>query len=272
MPQECPRSCLRSLNPLNLKPGLEYAELLLRFSTVPYAVYRVMRGGRCTMTCTVVTGCIRRGLDATVFDGILSVVGVEARRLSECASNALKNNVKPNCGVPEVDGAILDALRSRSSGAVERVGCLISSTFIDRLLREASGKYTVIKNIDPCGHGSIILLSGQGIHDLPQSKLSIVKLLSQLIPEYIQVEEGWSDYARLAYLIAKAPKELLPHIASLAGRALNVNGYPVDRLEAYITTEALLSRELGFIALIDFEGDMPFVVKFPKSPFKPDED
>jgi len=223
------------------------------------------------MACTVVARCLGRGLDTTVFEGIMNVVGAEARRLSECASNALRNNVKPNCGVPEVDGAILDALRlSRSSGAVERVGCLISSTFIDRLLREASGKYTVIKSLDPCGHGSIILLSGQGIHDLPQSKLGIARLLSQLIPEYIQITEGWSDYAHLAYLIAKAPKELLPHITALAGWALNVNEYPEDRLEAYITVEALLSSELGYIALIDFEGEEPFVVKFPKAPFNPD--
>jgi hypothetical protein len=35
--------------------------------------------------------------------------------------------------------------------------------------------------------------------------------------------------------------------------------------------EALLSKELGHMAVIDFEGDAPFIVKFPRAPFKPDE-
>jgi hypothetical protein len=67
------------------------------------------------------------------------------------------------------------------------------------------------------------------------------------------------------------PRELLPHVASLAGRVLGVDDVSSDRIRAYITIEAMLSRELGYIAVIDFEGDAPFIVKFPKSPFKPDE-
>jgi len=260
--------CLRSLNPVSLRPGVDYALFLLRPSGVPYAVFRVMRDG----CCTVVGRCsIGGGLDVAAFEGVVRGLGVEARRLIECASNALKSNVKPNCGVPEVDEAVKEAqaVGVRNRGAVERVDCLISSIFVDSLLREASSQYTVIKSLDPCGLGTLILLPpGNGIHELPQSKLGIARLLSQLLPDYIQVVEGWGDYTRLAYLIQKAPRELLTHITALAGRVLGVE-LPGNRLEALIAIEALLSRMLGVVAVIDIEGEEPFIVKYPKAPFNP---
>ena len=268
MPQG--RACLRSLNPLNLKPGLEYAELLLRFSKAPYAVSRIDYHAS---GCDGFLGLARcpSSLDATFFDAVARRLIVEARGLMECASNATRSGIKPNCGVPEVDDAIREAQANpRNKQALEKINCLILSNITGRLLSEASGRYTILKSINPCGLGSIILLPGSGIHELPQSKLGIARLLGKLLPDYIQIAEGWSDYTRLAYLITKVPKELLPHVTALAGRVLSVDDIPSDRLEAYITIEALLSRELGFIALIDFEGEEPFVVKFPKAPFKPD--
>jgi hypothetical protein len=267
MPQG--RACLRSLNPLNLKPGLEYTELLARLSRAPYSVIRIEDDGH---GIAIASNTCSSSLDLSAFEGIAKSHDGFFNELGDCITRALRNGTKPNCGIPEIDNAILEALRlSRNREALERVKCLHANAYITRILNDASRHYAIIRSLNPCGVGSLILLSGQGIHDLPQSKLGIARLLSQLLPGFIQVEEGWNEYTRLAYLIAKAPKELLPHVASLAGRALSVNGYPEDRIEAYITTEALLSRELGYIAVIDFEGEEPFVVKFPKAPFKPDE-
>jgi hypothetical protein len=266
MPQG--RACLRSLNPLNLKPGLEYTELLARLSRAPYSVIRIEDDGH---GIAIASNTCNSSLDLNTFETVSKSHDGFFKELGECITRALKNGTKPNCGAPEIDEAVLEALRlSRDRQALERVKCLHANAYITRILNDASRHYAIIKNLNPCGVGSLILLSGQGIHDLPQSKLGIARLLSQLLPDYITVEEGWSDYTRLAYLVAKVPKELLPHVTALAGRVLGVDDVPSDRLRAYITVEAMLSRELGFIALIDFEGDMPFVVKFPKSPFKPD--
>jgi hypothetical protein len=261
------RACLRSLNPLNLKPGLEYTELLLRLSRAPYSRINIEDDGH---GIAIASAC-NSSLDLNAFEGIARSHDDFFNGLGECIARALKNGTKPNCGIPEVDSAVLEAQGNPRNGALlERVKCLHSNAYITRILNDASRQYAIIRGINPCGFGNLILLPGSGIYDLPQSKLGIARLLSQLLPDYITVEEGWNEYTRLAYLIAKAPKELLPHIASLAGRALGVGEFPEDRIEAYITTEALLSRELGFIAFIDFEGDSPFVVKFPKSPFNPD--
>jgi hypothetical protein len=265
MPQG--RACLRSLNPLNLKPGLEYTELLARLSRAPYSVIRIEDDGH---GIAIASAC-NSSLDLNTFEGIARSHDGFFNELGECIARALKNGTKPNCGIPEVDEAVLEALRlSRNREALERVKCLHTNAYITRILNDASRHYAIIRSLNPCGIGSLILLSGQGIHDLPQGKIGTARLLSQLLPDYITVEEGWSDYTRLAYLITKAPKELLPHVASLAGRVLGVDDVPSDRIRAYITIEAMLSRELGYIAVIDFEGDSPFVVKFPRAPFKPD--
>jgi hypothetical protein len=182
------------------------------------------------------------------------------------------SGVKPNCGAPEIDEAVLEAQGNpRDRQALERVKCLHANAYITRILNDASRHYAIIRSLNPCGVGSLILLPGSGIHDLPQGKLGTARLLSQLLPDYITVEEGWSDYTRLAYLVTKVPRELLPHVASLAGRVLGVDDVSSDRIRAFITVEAMLSRELGYIAVIDFEGEEPFIVKFPKAPFKPDE-
>jgi hypothetical protein len=266
MPQG--RACLRSLNPLNLKPGLEYTELLLRLSRAPYSVIRIEDDGH---GIAIASAC-SSSLDLKAFEAVSRSHDGFFNELGECIARSLKNGTKPNCGIPEVDDAVLEALRlSRDRQALERVKCLHANAYITRILNDASRHYAIIRSLNPCGFGSIILLSGQGIHDLPQGKLGIAKLLSQLLPDYIQVEEGWGDYTRLAYLITKVPRELLPHVTALAGRVLGVDDVSSDRIRAYITVEAMLSRELGYIAVIDFEGDMPFIVKFPKSPFKPDE-
>jgi len=267
MPQG--RACLRSLNPLNLKPGLEYTELLLRLSRAPYSVIRIEDDGH---GITIASNTCNSSLDLKAFEGIAKSHDGFFNELGECITRALRNGTKPNCGIPEVDEAVLEALRlSRDRQALERVKCLHANAYITRILNDASRHYAIIRSLNPCGVGSLILLSGQGIHDLPQGKLGIAKLLSQLLPDYITVEEGWSDYTRLAYLVTRVPRELLPHVTALAGRILGVDDVSSDRIRAYITVEALLSRELGYIAVIDFEGEEPFIVKFPKSPFKPDE-
>ena len=261
------RRCLKCLNPLNQKPGLGYALFLLKPSNAPHALVSINDGGGSVEFYT--TG---GRLDVSGFEGATEYFKSFFREVDNCIASALRSGAKPNCGIPEVDEAVLEAQANpRDRQALERVKCLHVNAYVTRILDEASSQYAIIRGINPCGFGRLILLPGSGIHDLPQSKLGIARLLGQLIPEYIQVEEGWNEYTRLAYLIARAPKELLPHIASLAGWALGVREFPVDRLEAYITTEALLSRELGYIAVIDFEGDTPFIVKFPKAPFKPDE-
>jgi len=266
MPQG--RACLRSLNPLNLKPGLEYTELLLRLSRAPYSVIRIEDDGH---GIAIASAC-NSSLDLSAFEVVSKSYDGFFKELGECITRALVSGVKPNCGAPEIDEAVLETLRlSRNREALERVKCLHTNAYITRILNDASGHYAIIRSLNPCGIGSIILLPGSGIHDLPQGKLGIAKLLSQLLPEYITVEEGWSEYTHLAYLITRVPKELLPHVTALAGRILGVDDVSNDRLRAYITIEALLSRELGYIAVIDFEGEEPFIVKFPKSPFKPDE-
>jgi hypothetical protein len=262
------RRCLKCLNPLTQKPGLDYALFLLKPSNAPYALVGINDGGGSVEFHTVSSG----GFDTSDFEDWANGDEMLFMELDKCINEALWGGVKPNCGVSEIDEAVLEAQANpRDRALLERVKCLHVNAYVTRVVEDASVDYAIIKGLNPCGFGRLILLSGQGIHDLPQSKLGIARLLSQLIPGYIQVEEGWNEYTRLAYLIAKAPKELLPHVASLAGWALNIREFPEDRLEAYITTEALLSRELGYITIIDFEGDMPFIVKFPKSPFKPDE-
>ncbi len=261
------RRCLKCLNPLNQRPGLDYALFLLKPSNAPYALVGINDGGGAVEFYT--TG---GGLDVSGFEGATESFKAFFREVDECIVKALWGGVKPNCGIPEVDEAIKIAQANpRDRALLERVKCLHVNAYVTRILNEASSQYAIIRGINPCGFGRLILLSGQGIHDLPQSKLGTARLLSQLLPDYITVEEGWNEYTRLAYLIARAPRELLPHIASLAGWALSVREFPVDRLEAYIATEALLSRELGYIAVIDFEGEEPFIVKFPKAPFNPDE-
>jgi hypothetical protein len=266
MPQG--RACLRSLNPLNLKPGLEYTELLLRLSKAPYSRINIEDDGH---GIAIASAC-NSSLDLNTFEAVSKSHDGFFKELGDCIARALVSGVKPNCGIPEVDDAVLEALRlSRDRQALERVKCLHTNAYITRILNDASRHYAIIRSLNPCGIGSLILLSGQGIHDLPQSKLGIAKLLSQLIPDYITVEEGWGDYTRLAYLVTRVPRELLPHVTALAGRVLGVDDVPSDRIRAFITIEAMLSRELGFITIIDFEGDAPFIVKFPKSPFKPDE-
>jgi hypothetical protein len=263
------RSCLRSLNPLNLKPGLEYTELLARLSKAPYSVIRIEDDGH---GIAIASNTCSSSLDLNTFESIARSHDGFFNELGDCIARALKNGTKPNCGAPEIDEAILEALRlSRDRQALERVKCLHANAYITRILNDTSRHYAIIKNLNPCGIGSLILLPGSGIHDLPQSKLGTARLLSQLLPDYITVEEGWSDYTRLAYLVTKVPRELLPHVTALAGRVLGVDDVPSDRIRAYITIEALLSRELGYITIIDFEGDMPFIVKFPKAPFNPDE-
>jgi hypothetical protein len=265
MPQG--RACLRSLNPLNLKPGLDYTELLLRLSRAPYSVIRIEDDGH---GIAIASNC-SSSLDLKAFEGIAKSHDDFFNELGDCITRALRNGTKPNCGIPEIDNAILETQGNpRNREALERVKCLHTNAYITRILNDASRHYAIIKNLNPCGVGSLILLSGQGIHDLPQSKLGTARLLSQLLPDYITVKEGWSDYTRLAYIITKAPRELLPHVTALAGRVLGVDDVPSDRIRAYITIEAMLSRELGYIAVIDFEGEEPFVVKFPKAPFKPD--
>jgi hypothetical protein len=83
--------------------------------------------------------------------------------------------------------------------------------------------------------------------------------------------QGWGSWRTSPHPPYPLPRELLPHVTALAGRVLGVDDVPSDRIRAFITIEAMLSRELGFITIIDFEGDAPFIVKFPKAPFKPDE-
>jgi len=266
MPQG--RACLRSLNPLNLKPGLDYTELLLRLSKAPYSRITIEDDGH---GIAIVSNTCNSKLDLNAFEGIARSYDGFFNELGECITRALRNGAKPNCGVPEIDDAVLEALRlSRNREALERVKCLHANAYVARILNDASGHYAIIRSLNPCGVGSLILLSGQGIHDLPQSKLGTARLLSQLLPDYITVEEGWNEYTRLAYLIQKAPRELLTHVTALAGRLLGVDDVPSDRIRAYITIEALLSGELGYITVIDFEGEEPFVVKFPKAPFNPD--
>jgi len=265
MPQG--RACLRSLNPLNLKPGLEYTELLLRLSRAPYSRITIEDDGH---GIAIASAC-SSSLDLSAFEGIAKSYDGFFIGLGECITRALVSGSKPNCGIPEIDNAVLVVQGNpRNREALERVKCLHSNAYVARILNDASRHYAIIRSLNPCGIGSLILLSGQGIHDLPQSKLGTARLLSQLLPDYIQIAEGWSDYTHLAYLITKAPRELLPHVTALAGRLLGVDDVSSDRIRAYITVEALLSRELGYIAVIDFEGDAPFVVKFPKAPFKPD--
>ena len=267
MPQG--RACLRSLNPLNLKPGLEYTELLARLSRAPYSVIRIEDDGH---GIAIASNTCSSSLDLNTFESIARSHDGFFNELGDCIASALKNGTKPNCGAPEIDEAVLEAQGNpRDRQALERVKCLHANAYITRILNDASRHYAIIRSLNPCGVGSLILLSGQGIHDLPQGKLGIAKLLSQLLPDYITVEEGWSDYTRLAYLVTRVPRELLPHVTALAGRVLGVDDVSSDRIRAYITIEALLSRELGYIAVIDFEGEEPFVVKFPKAPFKPDE-
>jgi len=266
MPQG--RACLRSLNPMSLKPGLDYTELLLRLSRAPYSVIKIEDDGH---GIAIASNTCSSSLDLNAFEVIARSYDGFFNELGECITRALVSGSKPNCGILEIDDAVLEALRlSRNREALERVKCLHTNAYITRILNDASGHYAIIRSLNPCGVGSLILLPGSGIHDLPQSKIGTARFLSQLLPDYITVEEGWSDYTHLAYLIQKAPRELLPHITALAGRLLGVDDVSNDRIRAYITIEALLSRELGYITVIDFEGDAPFVVKFPKSPFNPD--
>jgi len=263
------RRCLKCLNPLNQKPGLDYALFLLKPSNALYAIIKVEN---ISYGIAVYTGNSANSLDTSAFENITRGYREFYTKIDDCVTNAITRGVKPNCGIPEIDEAVKAVQGNpRDRTLLERVKCLHVNAYITRILNDASRYYAIIRGINPCGFGSIILLPGSGIYDLPQSKLGIVRLLSQLIPEHIQVEEGWNEYTRLAYLVARAPKELLTHIALIANRLFNIEEYTGDRLIDYIITESLLSSRLGVLALIDFEGDVPFIVKFPRAPFNPDE-
>ncbi len=259
------------LNPLNQKPNLDYVQYLLSMGGVPHALFKISLEGCCVNT-TILAPTDGNLIDLTAIKNTYESVKNESRVLLNCVDSAIASGIKPNCGIPEVDEAVKIAQANpRDRQALERVGCLIQSHFASRLVNEASRHYAVIKDTTPCGFGTLLLLPGSGAYDLPQSKLGIARLLGQLLPGYIQVEEGWSDYARVAYVILKAPGELLPHVTRIASRLFNIEDMPVDRFAAYVTVSLLLSAELGVVALIDFDGDEPFVVKLPKSPLKLNE-
>jgi len=268
-PMPLSRACLKTLNPGSMKPGVDYAVFLLKPSGTPHAVVdvEIADGG----AVAIYTGTCTNGLDTLPFEGIAKAIKGFFKEIGDCITYAIASGVKPNCGVQEINEAVRAVQANpRDRQALERLACLHTNAYVTRILSEASSQYAVIKSLNPCGLGRVILLSGKGIYDLPSSKLEIARFLGRLQPDYIQVEEGWNKYTRLAYLILKAPSTLLTHVTALAGSAFNTE-FPEDRIEAYITVEALLSRELGHMAVIDFEGDIPFVVKFPKAPFKPDE-
>jgi hypothetical protein len=260
------------LNPLNQKPNLDYVQYLLSMGGVPHALFKISLSEECCVNAAILAPTDGNIIDLTVIKDAYESVKNESRVFVNCVESAIASGVKPNCGVPEVDEAVKIAQANpRDRQALERVECLTQMHFASRLVNEASRHYAVVKNLTPCGFGNLLLLPGNGAYDLPQSKLGIARLLSQLLPSYIQVEEGWNDYTRVAYVILKAPGELLPHVIKIASRLFNIEDMPVDRFAAYVTVSLLLSTELGVMTLIDFDGDEPFVVKLPKSPLKLDE-
>jgi len=259
------RAFLKTLNPGSMKPGVDYAVFLLKPSGTPHAVVdvEIVDGN----AVAIYTGTCTNGLDTLPFEGITKALKGFFKEISDCITYAIISGVKPNCGVPEINEAVRAVQANPRDRALrEKVKCLHVNTYVTRILSEASSQYAVVKSLNPCGLGRVILLPGSGIHELPQSKLEIARFLARLQPDYIQVEEGWNKYTHLAYLILKAPSTLLTHITALASSAFNTE-FSEDRIEAYIHVEALLSKELGHMAVIDFEGDIPFVVKFPKAPF-----
>jgi len=259
--------CLKCINPLSQKPGLGYVLFLLKLSNAPYALVEIVDEGKSVAFDITTCGC-GGSIDTSAFEGTANEYLGFFKEIEECIARAVLGGVKPNCGIPEIDNAVREAQANpRSKEALEKVKCLHLNAYVNRVVDTASGHYAVIRSLNPCGLGRLILLPGSGVYDAPQSKLEAARLLGRLLPDYIQVDEAWNDYTHLAYLVAKAPSELLPHIAVLATSALGVNDYPSDRAKAYITTEALLSTVLGIMAIIDIEGDAPFVVKFPKAPF-----
>jgi hypothetical protein len=261
------RAFLKTLNPGSMKPGVDYAVFLLKPSGAPHAVVDIVDEGG----VAIYTGTCTNGLDTLPFENTTKAIKGFFKEIDDCITNAIRSGAKPNCGSPEINEAVKTVQSNpRDRQALERLKCLHVSTYVGRIINTASSQYAIIRNLNPCGFGSLILLPGNGIYELPVSKLEIARFLGRLQPDYIQVEEGWNKYTHLAHLILKAPRELLPHVTALAGRAFNVK-FPEDRIEAYITVEALLSKELGYMAVIDFEGDAPFIVKFPRAPFKPDE-
>jgi len=242
---------------------------LLKPSGTPHAVVDVEIVDRNAVA--IYTGACTNGLDTVPFENITKASKGFFKEIGDCITYAIMSGVKPNCGVQEINEAVRAVQANPRDRALrEKVKCLHINTYVTRILSEASSQYAVVKSLNPCGLGRVILLSGKGIYDLPSSKLEIARFLGKLQPDYIQVEEGWNKYTHLAYLIQKAPRELLTHITALASSAFNTV-FSEDRIEAYIHVEALLSKELGHMAVIDFEGDIPFIVKFPRAPFNPDE-
>jgi hypothetical protein len=91
MPQG--RACLRSLNPLNLKPGLDYTELLARLSKAPYSVIRIEDDGH---GITIASNTCSSSLDLNAFEGIARSHDGFFNELGDCIARALVSGVKPN--------------------------------------------------------------------------------------------------------------------------------------------------------------------------------
>jgi len=64
--------------------------------------------------------------------------------------------------------------------------------------------------------------------------------------------------------VVKVGNKELPIIGRLIARAYGLNKSLSDRALAYYTIGWLASRDYGVHTIIDFEGDVPIIIKFTK--------
>ena len=256
----------RELMPINLKPSIEYASGLMRLAGVRHLVAELGRG-EC---CFVVARAWEYGVNVDEFTnavrGVMDRVNEGLKRL-ECFVTGECNEAPPQPvdKAKEARRLYRMGLTRAARELVDSIQCALAGGAVNEALGVLSRSYVIIKSIGQCGWGGVIIAEGGGgVFDLPSTKLGIARLLATAWPDRVAVSTEWGEYAELAWLVLRVGNKELPIIGRLIARAYGLNKPLGDRAIAYYTIGWLASRDYGVHTIIDFEGDVPIIIKFTK--------
>jgi hypothetical protein len=118
--------------------------------------------------------------------------------------------------------------------------------------------------------------TGRGVYDIPSSKIRVLNLMKQLLPDLIDYSTDENEFTRLARLALKLNDDFdIETLINIAMRLYldtscedlsglwNVRGLPKKYILLLLLNYAL-TKEKGMLTLIDFEGTTPITVMYPK--------
>jgi hypothetical protein len=118
---------------------------------------------------------------------------------------------------------------------------------------------------------------GRGIYDMPNGKVQVLSLLKSVMPGLIDFSTDESEYTRVARLaLALGDDRDVDALINLIAKAyLGPGDAPRQwvrpdvpkKYAPLLLLSYILSRERGAFSFIDFEGDTPITVTYPKIPF-----